>query len=73
MAIRSTLKSHKEGIAALQLDGFVVQPVRFGKGDHLIVQVTRGRGTGRVTISGSPRGSFIGTLVAAARRAVREG
>lgn len=72
MAIRVTLKPHKEGIVALERDGFEVEPIRFGKGDHLLVRVCREGVCGQVTISGSPRGSFLGSLVSGARRAIRE-
>ena len=72
MAIRIVLKSHKEGIAALQRNGFDVEPIRFGKGGHLVVRVCQEGVCGQVTISGSPRGSFLGSLVSSARRAVRE-
>lgn len=72
MAIRVVLKPHKEGIAALERGGFTVTPVRFGKGDHLVVRVCLEGVCGQVTISGSPRGSFLGSLVSGARRAVRE-
>lgn len=72
MSIRITLRPHKEGIAALERAGFEVEPVRFGKGDHLVVRVCREGACGQTTISGSPRGSFLGSLISSARRAVRE-
>lgn len=72
MAIRIMLRPHKEGIAALQRNGFDVEPIRFGKGDHLVVRVCQEGACGQITISGSPKGSFLGPLVASARRVVRE-
>lgn len=72
MAIRVQLRPHREGIAALEKDGFQVEPVRFSRGDHLLVRVTRDGASGQVPISGSPGGLFIHSLVRDARRAVRE-
>ena len=70
--VRVTLRSHREGIEALEKAGFSVQPVRYAKGDHLFVKVSLGDTSACVPISGSPRGSFLHPLVAGARRAVRE-
>ena len=70
--IRVTLKSHKEAIEALERDGFSVEPIRFSRGDHLIVRVKRHLGTGQVTLSGSPRGGNVQSVVGMARRAVRQ-
>ncbi len=70
--IRVTLKSHKEAIEALERDGFSVEPIRFSRGDHLIVRVKREAGTGQVTLSGSPRGGNVQSVVGMARRAVRQ-
>ncbi|QNN97217.1 hypothetical protein P9A51_gp62 [Xanthomonas phage Xp12] len=72
MGIRVQLRPHKEGVAALERDGFQVEPVRFSRGDHLIVRVTRGGASCQVTLAGSPSGQFLDALVCAARRGIRE-
>ncbi|UYA99045.1 hypothetical protein P9A54_gp60 [Xanthomonas phage vB_Xar_IVIA-DoCa10] len=72
MGLRILLRPHKEGIAALEEDGFTVKPVRFSRGDHLIVMVSKDGSTCKVTLSGSPSGLFLHSLVCAARRGIRE-
>ena len=68
--ISPVLRPHREGIEALVRAGFDPVPVRHGKGDHLIVRIRKGGRVARVTISGSPRGSFIDSLLGEARRAI---
>lgn len=53
MSLRLT-KPHREQVDVLVRAGFAVEPVRWGKGDHLILRVAREAGAGLVTIGGSP-------------------
>lgn len=71
-AIKVTLKTHKEAIAVLEKEGFAVEPVRFSKGDHLVVRVKKDGGQGRITLAGSPSGPCFGVILCRARRAIRE-
>jgi hypothetical protein len=70
-ALRPRLKSHKEGIRALQEDGFEVEPVRFSTDNHLLVRVKREGYSAQVPISGSPGALFYRNLVQKARQAWR--
>lgn len=66
-AITVRLRPHREGIAALERDGFEVRPVRFSRGDHLIVDAEKEGVVVRATVSGSPSGNFIHSLVTCVR------
>ncbi|URA07031.1 hypothetical protein P9A47_gp63 [Xanthomonas phage Elanor] len=72
MAIRVVLRPHREAIAALTTEGFEVEPVRFSRGDHLVVRVRRDGGAAKITLSGSPGGCPLHSIITAAKRAVRE-
>lgn len=56
----------------LEKDGFECEPVRFSKGDHLVVRVSKGGRSGQITIAGSPSGNALYPIRQAARRVTRE-
>lgn len=66
--IQPKLRPHREAVAALEAAGYTVEPLRFGRGDHLIVEVASGKATARLTISGSPGGLFLHNVLSQARR-----
>jgi hypothetical protein len=70
--IRVTLKVHRDAVEVLEREGFRVEPVRFSRGDHLIVGVSKGGRSGRITLAGSPSSFFLRNVVKSARRAVTE-
>lgn len=63
MAAIPTLRSHREAIAALEKAGFDVEPIRFCKGTHLLLQLKRDGVSVRTTISGSPKGCHLRSVV----------
>lgn len=66
------LRAHREGIAYLEAQGYTVRPVRFSRGDHLIVRVEDDRGVStNLTIAGSPSGSYLDAMVTKARHGLR--
>lgn len=66
-------KPHREQIDALVAAGFAVEPVRWGKGGHLLLRVRHDEaGAGVVTIAGSPSDRCARkNLVRCARQACR--
>lgn len=70
--IRLTLRSHRDAVELLEREGFTVEPVRFSRGDHLVVGVSKGGRSGRITLAGSPSSFFLKNVVKSARRAVTE-
>lgn len=65
-------KAHREQIAALETAGFKVTFLRFGKGDHMIVEARQGEAVARVSLAGTPRvRGDTDMVVATARRRLR--
>jgi predicted RNA binding protein YcfA (HicA-like mRNA interferase family) len=72
MPVRIMLRPHKDAVTALENEGFTVTPVRFSRGDHIILQVSKGERSGRITVSGSPSRRFLLHVLTAAKRATSE-
>lgn len=68
--VQVKLKFQRETMDALRKRGLEVEPVRFCKGDHLILNVTNAEGqTVRTTLSGTPSGYATHSVLGAVSKA----
>lgn len=56
----------------LEGKGFTVEPLRYSRGDHLVLRVTKDGKSGQLTIGGSPRGPVLDVIHSIAKRALRQ-
>ena len=57
MPIQVRLKYQKDAIAALLGEGYTVEPIRFCRGDHLFIKVSKDGQSIHTTLAGSPKSS----------------